>query len=409
MKTFFRILARSLAALFAILFVIALPVVLLLVNIERQFLESGIYKQALNREEIYAKLPALMGQTLAQGMTLNPCENNPIACQSEARSPALQACLEAALDPAVYTELAQNERIPTEAEIAQAAPCFEQFGWPEATAEGGPPAFLKNLTAGDWEMILRSLLPPEDMQQMAELTLDSLFAYLNGQAESAAIPLTTLKTRLAGPEGLGIVETLIEAQPPCTLDQLAVMTSTLAETGEIIFCNPGEEMLITLQPLFQEQLIQVSAGIPDEAVLIEPSPITEGDPRQGIQMARTIMRLSLLLPLVLLLGITIFAVRDLRSWLGWWGIPILVAGAISLAASLSLTGLYGFFITRYAVPEVPPHIPMELARMGFDLGQEVLRLLSQRLALLSALIGLTGGGMLVGAMFTAKKPPAWEN
>ncbi len=405
METAFRILARTVATLFTILFVLTLPVVLLVVNIERQFLDSGIYKQALNREEVYSKMPSLIGQTLTQGMTYKPCENNPIACQSEARSPALQACLEGALGPAVYTELAQNERIPTEAEIAQAAPCFEQFGWPEATAEGAPPAFMKNLTAGDWEMILRSLLPPEDMQQMAEQTLDSLFAYLNQEADSAAIPLTSLKTRLAGPEGLSIVETLIKAQPPCTLDQIVSMAATIAVSGELVFCNPGDQMIATLQPLFQEQLVQVSAGIPDEAVLIEPSPITEGDPRQGIQTARTVMRLSLLLPLVFLLGITVFAVRDLRSWLGWWGTPILVAGGISLAASLALTSLYGFFITRYALPEVPPHIPVELAQMGFDLGREALRLLSQRLALLSAVIGLIGGGMLAGSLFAAKKPP----
>ena len=408
MKTAFQILAQTAAALFAILFILSLPVVLLLANIERQFLDSEIYKQALNREEIYGKLPALMGQAMAQGMTFDPCENNPIACQSETRSPALQACLEGALDPAVYTELAQNERIPTEAEIAQAAPCFEQFGWPEATTEGGPPAFMQNLTAGDWEMILRRLLPPEDMQQMAEQALDSLFAYLNQEADSAAVPLTSLKARLAGPEGLGIVETLIKAQPPCTLDQIVSMAAAIAVSGELVFCNPGDEMTATLQPLFQEGLAQVSAGIPDEAVLIEPSPITEGDPRQGIQTARTVMRLSLLLPLALLLGITVFAVRDLRSWLGWWGTPILVAGGISLAVSLSLTSLYGFFVTRYALHQVPPYIPMELAQMGFDLGREALRLLSQRLALLSAVIGLIGGGMLAGSLFAAKKPPAWE-
>ncbi len=406
MKTFFRILARSVAAIFALLFVLTLPVVLLVVNIERQFLDSGIYKQALNREEIYKDLPALLSQTLASSVSINPCENNPVACGAEDPDPELHACLEGVLDPSAYQELAQNQRVPTETEIALITPCFDQFGWPEPSAEGGPPEFMKNLDASDWEAILRNLLPPEDMQQMAEQTLDSLFAYLNQEAESAAIPLTALKTRLAGPEGVEIVGTLIKAQPPCTLEQIAGMAATILTSGELIFCNPGEEMLVTLQPVFQEQLIEVSNGIPDEAVLFEPSPVTEGDPRQGIQIARTVMRLSLLLPLALLLGVTVFAVRDLRSWLRWWGIPLLAAAAISLVISLALTGLYGIFIARYALPEVPAHIPLDLAQMGFDLGRAVLRLLSQRLALLSALIGLVGGGMWAGSLFGRDKAPA---
>jgi hypothetical protein len=406
MKSFFRILARTIAAIFAILFVFTLPVVLLVVNIERQFLDSEIYKKALNQEEVYRALPALLSQTLASGMSLNPCENNPVSCGAEEPNPELHACLESVLNPEDYRELIQNQRAPTEDEIARITPCFDQFGWPETPEGGGAPEFMKNLSASDWEIILHNLIPPEDMQEMAEQTLDSLFTYLNAEAESAAIPLTTLKTRLAGPEGLKVVETLIKAQPPCTLEQIASMAATITTSGELIFCNPGSEMITTLQPIFQEQLAQVSTGIPDEAILIEPSPLTEGDPRQGMRTARTVMRLSLLIPLVLLLVITLFAVRDWASWLRWWGIPLLVAGLISLVVSLVLTSLFGFFITRYAIPEVPSHVPLEFAQMGFDLGRAALHILSQRLALVSALIALLGGGMWAGSLFSRKNAPA---
>ena len=73
--------ARLTAALFAILFIIAALLSLLLFNFERHFLDSDLYKRVLLEERVYDSLPRLLSTQIAAGMTYNPCDEDPSSCE----------------------------------------------------------------------------------------------------------------------------------------------------------------------------------------------------------------------------------------------------------------------------------------------------------------------------------------
>src|SRR3990172_4620773 len=108
-----------------------------------------------------------MAQALSSSsatITLDPCKDNQIACGAEERAPEAQACFENALGQETYQALASNRRKPTEDELQRSAICLERYGLDPTSNEGGPPPFMQNLTAQDWEVIISALLPPKELK-----------------------------------------------------------------------------------------------------------------------------------------------------------------------------------------------------------------------------------------------------
>ncbi len=68
-------------------------------------------------------------------------------------------------------------------------------------------------------------------------------------------------------------------------------------------------------------------AIPDQLTLLSAPP--QNDPRDKLQTARMVMRLSPILPLGFLLLMTIITVRSLKNWLDWWGIPLFITGGLT--------------------------------------------------------------------------------
>jgi hypothetical protein len=345
MRSLLSILAKTVVIFSAILFVATTALALLIFNLERGAFNPDTYKQAFANQALYTRLPKIMGQALATSTSLNPCNDNPIACGARERSPEAQACLESALGQEAYQALAGNKRKPTEAELQSAQACLKQYGYEQTGKQGGPPSFLQNLSAGEWESIISALLPPEELRALSDQTLDAVFAYLNGEVDSAQLSLIPLKQRLAGPNGMEVVQQMLNAQPPCTLDQLAQMVGAALTEQEVSMCKPPEEAMSLLTPFIETQLQAATQSIPDGVTLISASANgVASDPRRILNNLRWTARLSPLVPLAFLLGITLFAVRTLRGWLKWWGIPFIISGIITLGnpiaiQSLILTGI----------------------------------------------------------------------
>jgi hypothetical protein len=339
MRKFFSMIARFIASIFAILFVITTILALLLTTINRQMLNANLYKNALAEQNIYERLPEIVGVALTSSFLTDPCAQNPVACNINGASPELQACLKAALGPAAYEAIGSGQRSPTDAELQVAQPCLDQYGshqsdsglppgetlpnaspdvqacvkqaigeqaynelfnnqrsptetenqllspcFPQSEAggpdgESGMPPFLKNLTAADWQAILTILLPLDDLRTMTESTLDQMFAYLNGKTDTVMIPLDKLKERLTGPSGAEFLIQFLHAQPACTEAELIRINVGLP-SGEVIYCNPpDEETLNKMLPNLQEQLNSAITGIPGKAALIKPP--TAGSPNPG--------------------------------------------------------------------------------------------------------------------------------
>jgi hypothetical protein len=221
----------------------------------------------------------------------------------------------------------------------------------------GVPAFLQNMSSDQWRNLIGELLPESQLQSMAEETLNQVFAWLNGKNQSPAISLLPLKKSLAGPAGLNAALTIIRSQPDCTILQIAKM---LASPGQEL-CNPPKEMLNLLQPAIQFQLQGIASAIPDSISLFQAFGNTA--PAffvKDIKTIRLLMRLSPILPLAILLGITLIAVRTLKGWLVWWGWPFMLTGLLGMPLASAGAPLFRRVIERWLAGRIPLTLPLEI-------------------------------------------------
>ena len=464
MRKFFSVIARLIATIFSIFFVITLILALLLTTLDRLIFNSTLYKNALAGQNIYERLPEIVGMALTSSYLSDPCAQNQLACNIDGASLELQTCLTAALGPDEYEAIGSGLRSPTETELLLAQPCLDQYGshqtasafqpgetLPQASPDvqacvkqaigeqpytelfdnqrlptdtenqlispcleqsgtggaGGMPSFMQNITAAGWQAILTIILPPDDLQSMTDSTLDQMFAYLNGETDSVTVPLGNLKERLAGSAGTDLILQLINTQPPCSVEMLAQIVSGTSNGG-MLLCKPPEDVLPLEVSLLEGQLTSVASKLPDEATIIKPPapgslPSGTGplgaDPITALRTLRLIMRLSPLLPLAFLLLVTVFAVRSLKSWLRWWGIPIFVSGTIALGLGISTMPAINAAWTVFIIPRIPPFIPADIAGIGQELVRFFVHTISVNIVIQAIILLVLGLAAWIGSAF----------
>lgn len=330
-----RTLGQLIATLCAVLFIISSVIVLLLFNIERQAFNSATYKQAFESQGLYQRIPELLATTLSTSIAENP------------------------------------NAIP----------------------------LLKTLTVADWQRSISTLLPPAELKVVADNALDATFDYLNGKTDSAVVSLVPLKAHLVGDAGLQVVIQFLSLQPACTADQLNQMALGLLQ-GQITLCNPPEEAIGLMAPFIQAQLQAMTSLIPDQLAFIPgTNSHTPNDPRLKLNIVRSAIKLTPFIPVLLLFGIAIFAVRTLREWLIWWGWPLLIAGASSVLIALIGAPLIGWILQLLIQTQGTIFIPAVLAA---SIGETTSAVASQMLApvvMEGFILAVLGLGMVVTSMF----------
>ena len=422
MRKFFTVIARTIAAIFAIFLVITTILAVLLTTLNRRIFDSCVYKNALVENDIYARLPEIIGVGLTTSTAGSLCGQSQLACIIDGASPELQACLIAALGPDANNAIGSGKRSPTDAEQNLAQDCIDRYGTPQSgdaqpgSGEGGMPPYLQALTAADWQAIITILLPPADLKTMTENTLDQVFDYLNGKTDKVTVSLIALKERLAGPSGKDLIIQMINSQPPCSVDQLAQIISGSSDSGPI-FCIPTQTLLSSLVTQIQDQLKSVIPQIPDRVTILKPN--TAGTPSPGsgpfgedpittLHTIRVIMLLSPLLALVFLLLVTLFAVRSLKSWMRWWGIPLFISGMIILGLWIAIIPLLHLVWNLYLVSRIPPVFPGDVAGIGLGFLRSIVRSISGGI-LFPAIILFAGGlAAWIGSYFIKIKNPLEE-
>ena len=137
------------------------------------------------------------------------------------------------------------------------------------------------------------------------------------------------------------------------------------EPSAFYLCKPPAEFTnengsFVFEPLIKDALQTAAGGIPDEKDLLSKD--AAGQPAlRTLRNLRVVMRFSPLIPLGLLLLVTIFAVRGLRSWFGWWGVPFILAGILTLLAAASINPIFGVAFRRGFEPGLPAQLPLALA------------------------------------------------
>ena len=331
-----RTLGIFFAALCAIMFVITGVLALLFFNIERKAFSAATYKQAFERQQLYDRMPGILADVL-------------------------------------ITAISQNPQAST---------------------------YLRSFTVQDWQSAISTLVPPEELKAVANSTLDSTFDYLNSRTDSAVISLVPFKSHLAGPAGVESILQLLRAQPTCTVDQIIELTFAVMSGGDLIFCNPPPEAVQIVRPLIESQLQFMTFAFPDQITLISTQQAgTPEDPRLNLKIARTIMQITPLFPMIFLLGLTIFAVRSLIDWLKWWGLPFLFTGLISFLIAVPGSSLVGFIIQwlleRQAAGLIPPVLLSTLRETVSAIAREVLG----PVAIVGLVLAVMGLIMILVAVF----------
>lgn len=390
MEKFSTGLLKFLAAICAILFIGATPVALLAFNAERRLFDSNLYLAAIEEQNLYAKIPSLAAEALSSPWLFDRCQENPVACGQASRPAAARACFENAIGAQAYQSLARNERAPTQSELDRLQPCFDRFGRPASDSENGRPAFLVSLSAEDWEQLIRAALPPEMARSLVQDSIISIFDYLDGKTASATLSLAELKAHLGGPAGAQAAIQLLRAQPPCTLEDLARIALGNMGGEDLVLCSPSDELLILMEPLIRTQLAAAAAGIPDTVTLIPASAENTQDPLTALRVVRASLRFSPLLPLGILFLVTVFAVRSLKGWCYWWGVPLALGGLFGLGMSAAAHPIFAWTFKFYIAPRFPPALPVSIVELTRGLMDSVLAGVSKPILVQSGLLLLVG-------------------
>jgi len=234
---------------------------------------------------------------------------------------------------------------------------------------------------------------------MGDDMLNSTFAYLNMQTNSVQLSLVPLKTSMVSDTGVQAVLTLLNNQPDCTLEQMAQMAMELLNNGQVQFCKPPAKLIPMLTPAIQGQMQVATLAVPDQLTLI--SAPSENDPRQKLKIARLAMRLSPIFPLGFLLLMTIFTVNSLKSWLGWWGIPLTITGILASLISLGGAPIFGAILQRILNNRLPAFLPTILLGYTSDLASAMLQALLRPVLWQGLGIAFIGLGMM-GISYFAK-------
>ena len=263
------------------------------------------------------------------------------------------------------------------------------------------PLGMQGLNQETWDSFFRTLLPPDVLKVIGDDLLNSTFAYLNLESDLIQVTLSPVKANMVGETGTQAALVLIKSLPACTLDQAAMIMFGMFSGDQIQLCNPPEDILPMLMPIIQGQMQVTASLIPDQLTLITAPP--QNDPRQRLQTIRFFLRLSPLLPLMFLFGLTIFAVRSLKDWLIWWGIPLGITGFIASVIGLLGAPLLGAVLERLLAARLPNYLPVFLVDFTGDFSAAMVRALLNPVLWQGVILAVIGGGMFIAGYFINTK------
>jgi hypothetical protein len=359
--------AKFLAAICLLLFILSATLTLLFVNVRLYLLTEGIYIRALREAGVFEKLPAIVADQLRYGMKYNPCLEDPSLCEGE--------------------------------------------GAPEGfnQGQGGPPSYFANLPEEAWEEVLRTMVDPAWVESQVETVLNQVFSLLTEEhAQSAiAISMNEIKDRIGGGEGYQAVVEVIDAQPGCTPDQLLDLTEAIAHEGLsdiIVQCRPPGDLMNQVEPYIRFGLMEVVGELPSIIEIDIPGQMMASD--RGVTTILSILRATFrFAPWITsfwLMAVTVIAVRDLRSWLGWWGTGLFTTGLSGLVVGFALGPFLGWSVDRFLVSQGPGGVSPMVMDIALDVFNRVIGSFSSRVLTQAGIILAIGLLMLIVRLFTRR-------
>jgi hypothetical protein len=374
MRKVVAVIFKFIAFLFAALTALGTIFVLLFLSFNRILLIPQTYEQAFTENRVYERLPVITAEefSLVKSRLVEPC-SEPLNGHS-------------CLDQTVLTS-------PT-----------------DSTATNGlgteGKAFINGLNQDQWKSLIIYLVTPNDLKVSTEATINEIIAYFKGQTDTVKMPLMNLKARLISMKDDDLITLLLKTQPVCSLEQqTAIMSGGLGEAGSPpILCSAtgGTSQVLVLD--LQRRLSTIAAELPDHAtIILEPSPSNAPSlqPFLGKDLRATLQKINAnsknlpLLPFTLLLLVAVFGVRSLRGLLRWWGIPVFIAGLITLIFSIVIFFMFNWMWLNYISTSLPPLLTSGFGDLIYDVTHSLAKNFSKRLMLEAGIVTLLAFGVIL--------------
>jgi len=218
----------------------------------------------------------------------------------------------------------------------------------------------------DWATIRQEVVADDTLHQWIAITVDGFYNWLDSEERLPNIVLDfqPLIERANSEHGLKAIEIAYAALPACTEDQIADFKTRLAAAqGDKIVYN----ICRLPDPWDSDQIASYFASLGDIIQNIPPSfdiaeELLRGEETQAVgsqmiktqlQTIRSLMRLAPMVPVVLLLLVLALGVRSLKELGQWWGIPLVIGGALLLLLSLMYRTLLIGALTVGPMSDVP--------------------------------------------------------
>lgn len=299
---------------------------------------------------------------------------------------------------------------------------------PEGTeSDSGIP--LVELSVKEWEAILVDLIDPAWLESQSDRIIDQFFEVLlvspNPENTPIEINVSQVKKNIAGQGGVQAINRIIEAQPPCSIDQLVGLVQVglgMENSLQSILCRPPDFILSEIDPFVESFLSTAAANIPDEIQIYIPFSQVEnlagatshtalpGDIPSSVQRLRQVNILatwSPLLPLLFLLLLTVVVVRSLRDFMVWWGGVLFTAGLVSLVLAAGFPPLISWGIVNYLPVNFAElvNLPEFVLSMGVsDIVAEMVNQLQLSILLPAGVMTTIGFALLLGVFLLSRVP-----
>jgi hypothetical protein len=250
------------------------------------------------------------------------------------------------------------------------------------------------------ERVYDLLIPPEWARSQVSAALEGLYAWIDSDRlrPSMELDLRPIQDHLASGGASRLVEIILASWPDCTVEQLDELAlAAISDAVPMQYCEPPEPFRSVLAEFAAQGVLQMVRDLPPKADLLSgDSDLAWQTPeellalKEQIRMLRGFSRWGWLLPLSLLGLIMALAVRSVRGLTRWWGMPLLLGGALSFLVAVGASGSAGrLFARAIGEPALPDAFLQIVKAVAEGLSERVLG----RMAVQS--VFLAGGAALL--------------
>jgi len=264
--------------------------------------------------------------------------------------------------------------------------------------------FFPNIQQSDWELIAERVITREWAQAQTENMLDQVFdyAHLDRSPLTLIVSFVDVKERLGGQVGYDAYLEITNAKPDCNMMELAQwLVAPMIEMLPICKLPKEANFFGFSAPDPQEVAPRIladwAATLPDETNLADSlddlSRQEIDDLFKAIRLAHTVSAIFIgLAILFLLLTLISPKARQLKSWLRYWGIPLLVTGGLVLLAAILMT-VFSIWQANQLIESLATVFVPDAVELGKDIGREVILRFALPIALVGGALALAGFGM----------------